>query len=66
MKLSELEAVIEKGNAVRHERASANAYRKIMSYAHLFQNPINEVELPADILLDVAGLTPQQQVAIIS
>ena len=37
-----------------------------MSYAHLFENPVNETELPPDIMIDVAKLKPEHLAAVLA
>jgi hypothetical protein len=37
-----------------------------MSYAHLFENPANETELPPDIMIDVVALKPEQLAAVLA
>lgn len=37
-----------------------------MSYAHLFENPKNEAELPPDIMIDVAALNSEQLAAVLA
>lgn len=40
--------------------------RKNMSYANLFEKSVNDAALPADLVLDIASLTPEQSMAILS
>lgn len=37
-----------------------------MSYAHLFENPVNQAELPADVVIDMAQLDDEQKAVVIT
>lgn len=37
-----------------------------MSYAHLFENPANEADLPADVVIDMAQLDDEQKAVVVS
>lgn len=36
-----------------------------MSYAHLFDNPVNELDLSGDVIIEMDGLDPDQKAVIL-
>lgn len=36
-----------------------------MSYAHLFDNPVNELDLSGDVIIEMDGLGPDQKAVIL-
>lgn len=37
-----------------------------MSYAHLFEKPANETDLPADVVIDMAQLSDEQKAVVVT